>query len=115
VNLEVLRNWGNRVVCLFQPHNYSRTRYFLQEFAESFANADIVMLLPIYTSREQDTGDVSSLQLLERIRAVHPNALYAEDFDDAVRQLTALLTDGDLLLTMGAGDVYLVGERLLRT
>jgi len=114
-NLEVARNWERRVICLFQPHNYSRTRRFLHEFAESFYDVDIVMLLPIYTSREQDHGDISSLHLLDELQKNKVCTLYADDFDDAVNQLSKILNIGDLLITMGAGDVYKVGERLLST
>jgi len=106
---------GGRLVCAFQPHNYSRTKSLLDDFAESFGDADLIILLPIYTSRESDAKDISSLDLLDKLRMKNANAAYAGDFREAVGLLARSLKEGDLLITMGAGDVHRVGELLLRT
>lgn len=109
---------NGRIICAFQPHTYSRTKNLMDEFAASFPDADRVLLLPIYASREAfhaagNERRVTSADLAEKIRAHGQQADCAEDFDDAERILREMLTQGDLLITMGAGDVYLLGERLL--
>jgi UDP-N-acetylmuramate--alanine ligase len=106
---------GGRVICAFQPHTYSRTRNLLNEFSAAFDDADTVLMLPVYASREKDPGDISSMDLVERLRLKNIQTQYAPGFDEAVHWLEKELAPGDLLITMGAGDVYLVGERLLHT
>jgi len=102
-----------KLICLFQPHTYTRTRNLLNEFAESFTDADHIVLLPIFASREPFDPSISSLDLAEGIKRVGGNVIHMNDFDEAVKFLQAQLMPGDMLITMGAGDVYFVGERLL--
>jgi UDP-N-acetylmuramate--alanine ligase len=104
-----------RIICLFQPHTYSRTRNLLKELAASFTDADLVVLLPIYASREVFDPNISSALLAEKINGQNTPAVYINGFDEAFDYLSREVMPGDLLITMGAGDVYLVGERLLRT
>ncbi|MBQ6058949.1 MAG: UDP-N-acetylmuramate--L-alanine ligase [Clostridia bacterium] len=98
-----------RLICLFQPHTYSRTKALWKEFAASLALADLPVLLDVYAAREAPDPEVSSEALAKEI----PNAHYAPSFEEAEAFLSHSLQEGDLLITMGAGDVYKVGELLL--
>jgi UDP-N-acetylmuramate--alanine ligase len=112
-NLVALRRRYDRPVRLvFQPHTFSRTKHLMADFARSFDDADSVYLLDIYAARERETLGVSGRDLANRAAAVHTNVRYTETAD---RTLEALLQDvrpGDVVVTMGAGDVYHVGTRL---
>ncbi len=91
----------NRVVCVFQPHTYSRTVSLLDEFAQALTHADKVILCPIYAAREVNTYGVSSEDLAKRI----PGAEVAGDLRHAAQLLSEQVQPGDLIFTMGAGDV----------
>jgi UDP-N-acetylmuramate--alanine ligase len=103
----------DRLLCVFQPHTYTRTKALMDDFAGSFTNADQVLVLDIYAAREKNTGDVHSLQLAQRIKEKGKNAIYFPSFQDAEIYLRENLVPRDLLITMGAGDVYLIGEKLV--
>ena len=90
-----------RVVCVFQPHTYSRTEALMPEFAQALCHADCCVLCPIYAARETDTLGVSSAQLA----ALIPGAEAADSLEDAAKRLERLVQPGDLVFTMGAGDV----------
>ncbi len=105
-----------RLVVVFQPHTYTRTRDFLDAFAAVLATADVAIIPEIYASRETDTLGLSSRQLVDRINAIAPGkGHYAPDLAAATEIVGGLLHDGDVLLTMGAGDVWKVGEAVLQT
>jgi UDP-N-acetylmuramate--alanine ligase len=114
--LEAARQAGNRrIVAVFQPHRYSRIQALEEDFARAFHHADIVLITPIYAAGEKPIPGVTAEKLLDRIRICgHHNALYAPDFASAGRILEETLRDGDLLLTLGAGDVWKVGEEFLK-
>lgn len=99
---------GKRIVAVFQPHLYSRTKLLLEDFAQAFGDADLVVLAPIYAAREKFDPEIDSEILAEKIGA---RAL--PDFESIENFLKKELKDGDILITMGAGDVYKVGEELL--
>lgn len=103
----------NKLWCIFQPHTYTRTKAFLHEFAAALKAADTVILADIYAARETDTLGVSSKDIAELINAAGGNALYFSYFDDIENYLLQHASDGDVILTMGAGDVYKIGEHLL--
>lgn len=98
-----------RVICVFQPHTYSRTAELFDDFTESFGAVDEVVFVDIFSARETDTLGVSSKMLAEQV----DGAKYCDSFDKAVEYLGAAAHAGDLILTMGAGDVYKIGERFL--
>lgn len=98
----------NRVICLFQPHTYSRTVKLLDEFAEALSHADHTIVCPIYAAREVNTFGISSGDLAARI----PGGMAAESFEDAVEKLKALVQPGDLIFTMGAGDICRIADLL---
>jgi len=96
---------------VWQPHTYSRTRTLLGEFAQAFDAADHVIVLPIYPARETDTLGVSSGDVAAAMQ--HPDVRCAESLDEAVVWLGTEVRPGDVVLTLGAGDGYRVGEWLL--
>lgn len=104
----------NKTWCVFQPHTYSRTKIFLNEFSEAFENADNIIIADIFAAREKDTGEISSKDLVEKIVQKGKNAQYLGDLSQIEAYLKKNCSSGDLLITMGAGDVYIVGENLIR-
>jgi UDP-N-acetylmuramate--alanine ligase len=105
-----------RLVALFQPHLFSRTRDFAQGFAAAFQAADVVFVIPIYGSREQPLPGVTSRLVTDAARALgHKHVFDVPERNEVVHSLEAELKEGDLLLTMGAGDVYRLGLDYLAT
>ncbi len=102
-----------RIICVFQPHTFSRTISLFKEFTEAFDNVDELILANIYPAREKDTGKVSSAMLAKEIAKRGINCTNITDFKSIVDYLKTDLKDGDLLLTVGAGDVFKVGEMYL--
>lgn len=103
----------SRIWCVFQPHTYSRTMSLMDDFSRSFDNADFIILTDIYAAREKDTGEVHSSMLAEKIARRGKKAVYIKDFDSIVELLDKNVKSGDLVITMGAGDVYKVGDMFL--
>ena len=99
--------------CVFQPHTYTRTKALLPEFAEALALADKVVLADIYAARETDTLGISSRDLRDLIAEKGVDAYYFSTFDEIEEFLLKNCIHGDVLITMGAGDVYKIGENLL--
>lgn len=102
-----------RAVVVFQPHTYTRTKALLCEFAACFDDADEVIITDIYAAREQNTHGISSRHLVDKMKTERSSVHYIGALEDAAAFLATRLRDGDLLLTMGAGDVHYVGEALL--
>ncbi len=103
-----------RVVAAFQPHLFSRTQAFAHEFGEALLGADVVVVLPIYPAREQPIPGVTHELVTDAAHTRgHRHALPAASFDDALRILAGALREGDVLLTLGAGNVVQLGERWL--
>jgi UDP-N-acetylmuramate--alanine ligase len=99
---------------VFQPHRYSRAQALFDDFTRSFYQSDIVVVLPIYSAGEEKIEGVTGLSLFEGIRSHgHRNVVYVEDFQAAVLYLKEALVFGDILLTLGAGDVWKLGEMIL--
>ena len=96
-----------------QPHTYTRTYNHLDDFAKVLSEADHVILLDIYASREKDTGLVSSKDLRDKIEALGGVVTYCPTFNDAEKYAVDNCRKGDMLITMGAGDVYKIGEKLV--
>ncbi len=99
--------------CVFQPHTYSRTKKFLKEFAIALSLADKIILADIYASRENDTLGISSRDLQKEIHNLGKECFYFPSFDEIENFLLQNCINGDLLITMGAGDVVKIGEKLL--
>lgn len=99
--------------CVFQPHTYTRTQALLDDFAETLKMADKVILADIFAAREKNTIGISSKDLMDKIMEKGGDALYFPSFDEIENFLLKNCIDGDLVITMGAGDVYKIGEKLL--
>lgn len=104
----------NRIICVFQPHTYSRTITLFKEFSTAFFNVDKLILADIYAAREKDNGEISSVILGDSIRRNGVDCTNFHYFKDIVTYLQDELKTGDVLLTVGAGDIYEVGEMFLK-
>jgi UDP-N-acetylmuramate--alanine ligase len=105
-----------RLWCIFQPHQHSRTRFLLEDFARSFELADHVVVPGIYFVRdsERERELVCSEALIERIRGAGVESEYIPDFDVIVSRVAERCESGDLVITMGAGDIWKVADELVR-
>ena len=99
--------------CVFQPHTYTRTKALMDEFADVLATAERVILADIYAARETDNLGVSSSDLCDKINERGGKAYYFPTFDEIEAFLLENCINGDVLITMGAGDVYKIGESIL--
>lgn len=104
----------NSVWCVFQPHTYTRTKAFFHEFAEALSHADHLVLADIYAARETDTLGISSADLAEEAAKLGTDSHYFPSFAEIETFLKGNCRPGDLLITMGAGDIVTVGEDLIR-
>lgn len=102
-----------RLVLAFQPHTYSRTKAFLDDFAEVLSMADMVVLADIYAAREKNTYGISSKDILAKLKEKGSDCHYFPSFEEIEKFLLKNCMNGDLLITMGAGDIVNVGEHLL--
>ena len=112
--LKTARNYPHkRIWCIFQPHTYTRTKSLLPQFAEALSLADCVVLAEIYAARETDTLGVSSGDIASILEEKGNAVWYLPTFDEIENFILENCTQGDLLITMGAGDVVKIGEALL--
>jgi UDP-N-acetylmuramate--alanine ligase len=109
-----LGSTGRRMVVLFQPHRYSRTHDLMDEFARSFNNADVLMVTDIYAASEDPIPGVSAGSLVEAVqRFGHKDARHVGNVEEATAALLEEVGPGDMVITLGAGNVFRVGERLV--
>ena len=99
-----------RILCAFQPHTYSRTKALFQDFVDELRTVDQAILTDIYAAREQNTVGVSSQDLANEI----PGSVYCPGLRDVTVYLRRTAQPGDIILTVGAGDIYKAGEALLK-
>ncbi|MCM1120190.1 MAG: UDP-N-acetylmuramate--L-alanine ligase [bacterium] len=112
--LKAAQNYPHKTLwCVFQPHTYSRVKAFMPQFAQALTLADRVVLTDIYAAREKDTLGISSRDLQEAIQKLGGACDYCSSFEEAENFLRKNCIKDDLLITMGAGDVYKIGESLL--
>jgi len=111
----VKQSWpGRRTVVVFQPHRYTRTRALFEEFTRAFYQSDILLVVPIYAASEPEIEGVSGRILSEGIQAHgHKEVHYVKDLEIVPEVLEGILQSGDLLLTLGAGDVWKAGEKVI--
>ena len=108
--LTTARSMGyERVICAFQPHTYTRTKALFDDFVRELQLPDITVLAEIYAAREQNVLGISSRDLAEKI----PGSIYCSTLDKVTDTLAGLARPGDLILTVGAGDIFRAGEKLL--
>ncbi len=105
----------NKIICVFQPHTYSRTKALLDEFADALSLADEVILADIYAARETDTLGISSKTLAEKLDKMGVSCCYLPSFEEIEKYIQKKCINGDLLITMGAGNIVKIGEDLLRS
>jgi len=103
----------NKLIVCFQPHTYSRTKAFLNDFAEVLSTADMVVLADIYAAREKNTYGVYSTDILNLLKEKNCDAYYFPSFEEIEKFLQKNCMNGDLLITMGAGNVVEIGEALV--
>ena len=109
--MDAVRNMGyKRVIFAFQPHTYTRTYALYNDFVEQLRKPDLVVLAEIYAARERNTIGISSKDLLKEI----PGSVYCATLPEVTNYLRLLAQPGDVILTVGAGDIYRAGEALLK-
>ena len=107
---------AGRLIVLFQPHRYTRTKDLINDFSGAFGDADMLVVLDIYPAGEQPIEGVTSAALLEKIKkSGHKNALYENDRGRVIEQIVTTVKKGDIVLTLGAGNIWKTGEVLLET
>ncbi len=112
--LATAKNYPHREIwCIFQPHTYTRTKALMDDFAKALSAADHVILADIYAARETDTLGISSATLAAKIAEYGTDTHYFHSFDEIETFILENCIAGDLVLTVGAGDIVQVGERLL--
>ncbi|MCL2592220.1 MAG: UDP-N-acetylmuramate--L-alanine ligase [Defluviitaleaceae bacterium] len=112
--LETLKKMNyNKLHCVFQPHTYSRTKALMDEFASSFELADTVVILDIFSARETESNGVSSVELYDKIKTKGKNVHYFKTFKEAEDFFKEISVKNDMLITLGAGDVYLIADNLV--
>ena len=99
-----------RIIVAFQPHTYTRTKALFSEFVEELKRVDLAVLAEIYAAREQNTTGISSRDLAQEI----PNATFFETLPDVAAHLASIARESDIILTVGAGDIYQAGEALIK-
>lgn len=107
--LDTARTMGGRLVVAFQPHTYSRTQALFQDFVRELKKTDVLVLAEIYAARERNTSGISSQDLAAEI----PGAVYCETLPEVTDYLRSHIQPGDLVITIGAGDIFRAGEALL--
>jgi len=106
--------WDRRLVAVFQPHLYSRTRDFYQEFGRSFLNTDVFICTDVYPARELPIQGVSGELIAEASRKFgHKNVIYIKDKNKIPEKLLEIKKNGDIIITMGAGDIWKFGEKFV--
>lgn len=111
----VKSGWRKRVVCVFQPHLYSRTRDFYEEFAKAFLLADVLVVTDIYPAREEPIQGVTGELIVQAAKQYgHKDVHYVQDKKNVPAYLKKITKNGDIVITMGAGDIWKFGEQFLK-
>lgn len=105
---------NNKIYSIFQPHTYTRTKTLFDDFTECFSDTDELLLMDIYAAREKDTGLVTSEELGDAIRSKGVKCINVHSHEEAAEYLKTKVTDNDLVLTVGAGDVVKIADILLK-
>ncbi|MBI2793692.1 MAG: UDP-N-acetylmuramate--L-alanine ligase [Ignavibacteria bacterium] len=108
------QGWKRRIVAVFQPHTYTRTRDFFNEFATSFCDADVLVLTDVYAAREAPIDGINGKLIADAARlAGHAEVYYEPDKNRVADALKSIVQTGDMVITLGAGDIWKVGLELL--
>ena len=112
--LNAIRNsTTGKIFCVFQPHTFTRTKLLLNSFAQSFEEADKIIITDIYAAREQDNGLIHSRDLVNAISVNGNDAIYLKTFDEVEDYLLQSVHEKDIILTMGAGNVYQISDAII--
>ena len=103
-----------KIITVFQPHTYTRTIKLLDGFAEALAMSDEVILVDIYAARERNTGVIHSKDIIKEMKNYSKGGIYAESFQEAADIVRSIAKKGDIVITMGAGNVVDIADLLLR-
>ncbi len=106
---------NRKIIVVFQPHLYSRTRLLLKDMADSFSDADEVLVAPIYAAREEEDLSINSSILAEEIEKNGKKAKSYKDFSEIEAYLRESAKKGNIIITMGAGDIYKIAENLIKS
>lgn len=113
-SLDALRkSTREKIYCIFQPHTFTRTKILLNSFSEAFKDADKVIIADIYAARERDCGEIHSRDLVKRIKEKGTDAIYLSSFDEIESYILKETSNHDVVVTMGAGNIYQVGDSLI--
>ena len=108
--------WSKRIIVVFQPHLFSRTRDFYHDFGQSFFDADQLIVTEIYPAREEPIPDVTGRLVSDEAKSLgHRHVHFIPSMDDVMTYLIENISDGDMVITMGAGDIWKVGDNLLKS
>jgi UDP-N-acetylmuramate--alanine ligase len=111
----VKAGWRRRVVCVFQPHLYSRTRDFYEDFGKSFLLSDVLIVTDIYPAREEPIQGITGELIVDAAKQFgHKDVYYISDKKHVPAFLTSIVRHGDIVITMGAGDIWKYGEEFLK-
>jgi len=111
----VKAGWRRRVVCVFQPHLYTRTRDFYEEFGKSFLLSDVLIVTDVYPAREEAIQGISGELIVNAAKRFgHKDAQYIPDKKQVPDHLASIVKSGDIVITMGAGDIWKFGEEFLK-
>ncbi len=112
--LAAVKNFPHKKIwCIFQPHTYTRTKALFRDFSKAFFDADEVIITDIYAAREKDTGEISSVDLVNVINNESNNAIYESEFEEIASIIAEDAKPGDIVLTFGAGSITELGEMIL--
>ena len=104
----------NKLWIIFQPHTYTRTKALLNDFAKVFLDCDNILITDIYAAREKNPGDISSKDLVEKIKDLGKDCIYMSNFNDIVEHITKNAECNDIIVTVGAGTVTEIGPMILK-
>ncbi len=106
--------WGRRIICVFQPHTFTRTKEFYKEFGESFADADLICITDIFPAREKPIEGVNGELIWDSvIKAGNDKVTYCKNINDIFDTLKAVMRKGDMVITLGAGNICNVADEIM--
>lgn len=113
--LQAAKNgWDKRIICIFQPHTYSRTKEFYKDFGRAFDDADILIITDVYPAREKPIEGISGKMIADyAVRSGHKNVIYIEKYNQIVEEIKKIVKEGDIVITLGAGDIWKVANQLI--
>lgn len=109
----ISNNASGEIYCVFQPHTFTRTKILLESFSNSFKHADKIIITDIYAAREVDNGQIHSRDLVNAVKAKGNDCIYLSTFDEVEDYLIKNAKAGDIILTMGAGNIHTLGDAIL--